>query len=110
VLSVRLGQQFIIENRIGAATNIGTEAGIKAPPDGYTLFLVTVSNAANATLYEKLSFDLVRAYTCCRLCLTYATTDTPCLVECRVKAIDRKVSEPSIAPSRSCMRFLPINH
>ena len=56
-LSERLGQQFIIENRSGAASNIGTEAALRAPPDGYTLLQVTSSNAVNATFYENLSFD-----------------------------------------------------
>jgi tripartite-type tricarboxylate transporter receptor subunit TctC len=54
-LSERLGQQFVIENRTGAATNIATEAVVRAPADGYTLLLVTASNAINATLYDKLS-------------------------------------------------------
>jgi tripartite-type tricarboxylate transporter receptor subunit TctC len=55
-LSERLGQQFIIENRPGAGGNIGTEAVVRAPPDGYTLLLVGLSSAINATLYEKLNF------------------------------------------------------
>jgi tripartite-type tricarboxylate transporter receptor subunit TctC len=59
-LSERLGQQFIIENRPGAGTNIGTEAVVKAPPDGYTLLLVNSANAINATLYQKLSFNFLR--------------------------------------------------
>src|SRR5262245_32683823 len=59
-LSDRLGQQFVIENRTGAATNIATEAVARAPADGYTLLLVTASNAINATLYDKLSFNFIR--------------------------------------------------
>ena len=59
-LSERLGQQFIIENRPGATGNIGTEAVVRAAPDGYTLLLVTSANATNATLYEKLSFNFIR--------------------------------------------------
>jgi tripartite-type tricarboxylate transporter receptor subunit TctC len=59
-LSERLGQQFIIENRTGAATNIATEAVVRAPPDGYTLLVVTASNAINATLYDKLNFNFLR--------------------------------------------------
>jgi tripartite-type tricarboxylate transporter receptor subunit TctC len=59
-LSERLGQQFIIENRQGAGSNIGTEAVAKAGADGYTLLLVTTANAINATLYDKLNFDFAR--------------------------------------------------
>ena len=59
-LSERMGQQFIIENRPGAGTNIGTEAVAKSPPDGYTLLLVSVANTVNATLYERLNFDFIR--------------------------------------------------
>ena len=59
-LTVRLGQQFIIENRPGAGTNIATEAVAKSPPDGYTLLLVSVANTVNATLYERLNFDFIR--------------------------------------------------
>jgi tripartite-type tricarboxylate transporter receptor subunit TctC len=59
-LSERLGQPFIIENRPGAGSNIGTELVARAPPDGYTLLIVGVPNAINATLYEKLSFNFIR--------------------------------------------------
>src|SRR3989449_4350402 len=59
-LSERLGQPFIIENRLGAGGNIGTEAVVRAPPDGYTLLMVAVANAINTTLYEKLSFNFIR--------------------------------------------------
>jgi len=59
-LSERLHQQFVIENRTGAATNIATEAVVRAPADGYTLLLVNAANAINATYYEKLSFNFLR--------------------------------------------------
>src|SRR6516164_56956 len=59
-LSERLGQTFIIENRPGARTNIATEAVVNAPPDGYTLLLVGVPNASNATLYQNLKFNFIR--------------------------------------------------
>jgi tripartite-type tricarboxylate transporter receptor subunit TctC len=59
-LSERLGQQFVIENRTGAAGNIATEAALSAPPDGYTLLQVTSSNAVNATLYERSNVNLIR--------------------------------------------------
>ena len=59
-VSERLGQQFIIENRPGAGSNVGTETVVKAPPDGYTLLLVAPANAINATLYEKLNHNFMR--------------------------------------------------
>jgi len=59
-LSERLGQQFVIENRPGAGSNVGTEVVVNAAPDGYTLLLVGASSAINMTLYEKLSFNFLR--------------------------------------------------
>jgi tripartite-type tricarboxylate transporter receptor subunit TctC len=59
-LSERLGQPIIVENRPGAAGNIGTEIGVRAPPDGYTLFMALSVNAINAAVYEKLPFNFIR--------------------------------------------------
>ena len=59
-LSERLAQQFVVENRTGAATNIATESVVRSPPDGYTLLLVNAANAINATYYENLSFNVMR--------------------------------------------------
>jgi tripartite-type tricarboxylate transporter receptor subunit TctC len=59
-LSERFGQQFVIETRPGAGTNIGTEAVVRASPDGYTLLLVSTAPAINATLYNKLNFNFIR--------------------------------------------------
>ena len=59
-LSERLGKPFVIENRPGAGTNIGTETVVRAPADGYTLLYVNTANVINATLYEKLNFNFMR--------------------------------------------------
>jgi tripartite-type tricarboxylate transporter receptor subunit TctC len=59
-LSERLGQPFIIENRPGAGSNIGTETVVRAPPDGYTLLMVSAANVTNATLYDNLNFNFIR--------------------------------------------------
>jgi tripartite-type tricarboxylate transporter receptor subunit TctC len=59
-LSERLGQQFVIENRPGAATKIATEAVVRAAADGYTLLIVGTTQAINATLYDKLNFHFIR--------------------------------------------------
>jgi len=60
MVAERLGQQFIIENRAGAGSNIATEAVVRASPDGYTLLEASTSNAWNATLYQNLKFDFIR--------------------------------------------------
>ena len=59
-LTERLGQSFVVENRPGAGSNIGTEAVINAPADGYTLLVGATANAINATLYDKLNFVFLR--------------------------------------------------
>jgi tripartite-type tricarboxylate transporter receptor subunit TctC len=58
-LSERLGQQFIVENRPGAGSNIGTEAVVNSPPDGYTLLLISAANAINVSMFDKLNFNFV---------------------------------------------------
>ena len=60
MLSERLGQQFVIDNRPGGGGNIGTEAAVRAPADGYTLLLVGGLNAVNATFYNKLNYIFIR--------------------------------------------------
>jgi tripartite-type tricarboxylate transporter receptor subunit TctC len=62
-LSESVGQPFVIDNRPGAATNVGTEAVVKAAPDGYTILVVSAPHAINATLYEKLNFNFIRDIT-----------------------------------------------
>jgi tripartite-type tricarboxylate transporter receptor subunit TctC len=62
-LSERLGQPFVIENRVGASGNIGTAAVVRAPADGYMLLLITASNSISASLYDQLSFNFIRDIT-----------------------------------------------
>jgi tripartite-type tricarboxylate transporter receptor subunit TctC len=59
-LSERLGQPFVIENRVGAGGNIGTEAVVRAPPDGHTMLMINMPHAINPALYDKLNFNFVR--------------------------------------------------
>src|SRR4030095_8879641 len=59
-LSERLGQPFVVENRPGGGGNIGTEAVVRASPDGYTILMVSSANAINATIYHKLNFSFIR--------------------------------------------------
>jgi tripartite-type tricarboxylate transporter receptor subunit TctC len=59
-LSEKLGQSFIIENRPGAGSNIATEVVVNAPPDGYTLLMISPAHAVNATLYDKLNYSFLR--------------------------------------------------
>src|SRR5215217_1185512 len=62
-LSQRLGQQFIIDNRAGGGSNVGTEAVVRAAADGYTLLLIGSYNAVNATFYDKLNYNFLRDIT-----------------------------------------------
>jgi tripartite-type tricarboxylate transporter receptor subunit TctC len=62
-LSEKLGQQVVVENRPGAAGNIAAEQTAKAPPDGYTVYMASMSHTINASLYPKLSFDAVKDFT-----------------------------------------------
>src|SRR5215469_15473007 len=62
-LSERFGQQFFIENRPGAGSNIAAEAVVHSPPDGYTLLVVTDANAYSATLYDNLKFNFIHDIT-----------------------------------------------
>ena len=59
-LSEKMGQQFVVENKPGAGNNIGVEAVVTAPPDGYTMLLVNPANGINASLYKKLSYNFIR--------------------------------------------------
>ena len=59
-LSERLGQPFVVDNRPGAGSNIGTEAVVRAPADGYTLLAIAGANYINPLLYDKLNFNFVR--------------------------------------------------
>src|SRR4029450_9948052 len=61
-LSDSLGQQFVVENRPGAGSNIATDAVVRATPDGYSLLLLTQTNASDATVYENLGVDFVLTY------------------------------------------------
>jgi tripartite-type tricarboxylate transporter receptor subunit TctC len=59
-LQEKLGQPFIVQNKPGAGTNLGTEMVVRATPDGYTLLLITVANAINASLYDNMNFNFIR--------------------------------------------------
>jgi tripartite-type tricarboxylate transporter receptor subunit TctC len=69
-MSPALGQQVVIDNRTGAAGNIGAELAAKSPPDGYTVFQASMTNAVNATLYTNLAYDLVRDFAAVTLLAT----------------------------------------
>jgi tripartite-type tricarboxylate transporter receptor subunit TctC len=80
-LTERLGQQFVVDNRPGAGSNLGTEAVARAAPDGYSLLLTVATNTVNATLYENLKFDFLRdvAPVTCMAGTAYVMAVTPSL-------------------------------
>src|SRR5262245_61645864 len=80
-LSERLGQQFVVDNRPGAGSNLGTEAVARAAPDGYTLLMTVATNTVNATLYDNLKFDFLRdiAPVTCLAGTAYVMAATPSL-------------------------------
>ncbi|MFZ0841974.1 MAG: tripartite tricarboxylate transporter substrate binding protein [Xanthobacteraceae bacterium] len=80
-LGERLGQQFLVDNRPGAGSNLGTEAAARATPDGYTMLLTVATNTVNATLYENLKFDFLRdiAPVTCMAGTAYVMAVTPSL-------------------------------
>jgi tripartite-type tricarboxylate transporter receptor subunit TctC len=80
-LGERLGQQFVVDNRPGAGSNLGTEAAARATPDGYTMLLTVATNTVNATLYENLKFDFLRdiAPVTCMAGTAYVMAVTPSL-------------------------------
>jgi tripartite-type tricarboxylate transporter receptor subunit TctC len=80
-LAERLGQQFIVDNRPGAGSNLGTEAAARATPDGYTMLLTVATNTVNATLYDNLKFDFLRdiAPITCMAGTAYIVAVTPSL-------------------------------
>jgi tripartite-type tricarboxylate transporter receptor subunit TctC len=87
-LSDRTGQQFVVENRPGASSNISTEAVTRAAPDGYTLLMISSANTINATLFDKLSFDFVRD-----IALVASPIDTPLVMEVNPSVPVRTVPE-----------------
>jgi tripartite-type tricarboxylate transporter receptor subunit TctC len=80
-LGERLGQQFVVDNRPGAGSNLGTEAAARAAPDGYTMLVTVATNTVNATLYENLKFDFLRdiAPVTCMAGTAYIMAMTPSL-------------------------------
>ena len=87
-LSKRLGQQFVVENKPGGATNIGTEAAAHAQADGYTLFLGLATHAINPSLYKSLPFDFMRDFT-----LVAGVAELPLVMDGAVSAPARNVAE-----------------
>ena len=80
-LTERLGQQFVVDNRPGAGSNLATEAAVRAAPDGYTLLMTVATNTVNATLYDNLKFDFLRdiAAVTCMAGTAYLMVVTPSL-------------------------------
>ena len=98
-LSDRLGQPFVIENRPGGGTNIGTEAVATASPDGYTLLVANAGNAINATMYHKLKFNFIRDSDACR----WAGARAACAVRCAifpVKTVEELIAYAKANPGK----------
>jgi len=87
-LSERLGQQFVIENRPGASSNIGTEVVVNAPPDGYVLLFTTSAGPINAAIYDKLNFNFVRD-----IAPVASVSSTPLVVEVNPSVPVRTIPE-----------------
>ena len=87
-LSERLGQQFVVENRPGAGSNLATEAVARATPDGYTLLLIGGANTINATLFDRLNFDFLRD-----IAPVASVFETPLVVEVNPSVPVRTISE-----------------
>ena len=100
-LSERLGQQFVIENRSGASSNIGTEAVVNAPPDGYTLLFATSAGPVNAAIYEKLNFNFIRD-----IAPVASVSSIPLVVEVNPSVPARTVSELiAYAKANPCLLY-----
>jgi len=102
-LSDRLGQPFIIENRPGAASNVGTEAVVRSTPDGYTLLLFSNVSAFNAALYDNLTFNFLRD-----IALVASVSGGPLVMEVNpsfpAKTVSEFIAYAKANPGRSTSR------
>ena len=97
-LSDHLGQQFIVENRPGAATNLATEAVVRAPADGYTLLYGGTSNAINATLYNKLNYNFVRDFAMVAAVVRSPLVVWRCIPRCPVNSVPEFIAYAKANP------------